>query len=791
MEKETGKNSPREEKTPPRKNEPTTNQPPLAEVMAKMVTKAAFQEKTEEEKTENSKNNSLTPKTGDEPQQKPDSDTEQKEKPVADAENKPESAPEREKEEADKPETGHKSAEEKEPQKPDEPTKKGKATEEFYDFGEDSTDDDDDDDDEQDHPGETDQSKEKDLKKKEETLPDYDRYDREKLVKELEELVNLEDVLEHKQKIALIKVAYLKKTEEAKTEELEKLSEGAEKKQSKSKKSMPEASAQKEKQPEKELTDGKNVTEALSQEKTDKEQDQKNDPEKETQKKAPELTLEERFNNAFGKYKEKRASFLKEQDQQQKENLEKKKGILEELRQLINSEETLKKTYDNFKALQAKWKEIGMVPKQEVNELWKNYHFLVEKFFDKVKINKELRDLDLKKNLEQKISLCEKAEELILEKSVNKSFKQLQELHEKYRVTGPVPDEHKEEVWNRFKAATEKIHDRRRQHYKNKEEEQQKNLDAKTALCEKMETVLKNECETIKDYNNITNQVRELMKIWRSVGFAPKQHNDQIWKRFKTAVDSFFEQKKEFFDQLKEEQRENYNRKVNLCLEAESLQDSSEWKKTTSALINLQKEWKKIGPVSRKHSDKLWKRFRTANDVFFSRKEEYFKNIKDREKDNLEKKLALIQKIKKHPFGDDKNENLKVLKEIQREWMETGFVPISKKDEIQKQYQDEVDKRMDELSISRVEVNQDQYKNRVSKLKEIDGGDRQLRKERGILVKKINKLKEDVQLWENNTGFLANTKNADILKQEFQKKIDNTRKEIALLEAQIKILDKG
>ncbi|MCF8332476.1 MAG: DUF349 domain-containing protein, partial [Bacteroidales bacterium] len=459
------------------------------------------------------------------------------------------------------------------------------------------------------------------------------------------------------------------------------------------------------------------------------------------------------------------------------------------LRELINSEETLKKTYDDFKALQEKWKEIGMVPKSEVNELWKNYHFLVEKFFDKVKINKELRDLDLKKNLEQKIELCERAEELILEPSVNKSFKELQQLHEKYRQIGPVPGDKKDEVWNRFKSATEKIHDRRRQHYENLEKEQEKNLDAKTALCEKMENILKKEFKTVKDFNKASDEVKELMKVWRSIGFVPRQYNESIWNRFKTSVDTFFDNKKDFFKVLKEEQRDNYNRKFNLCMEAEALQDSTDWKKTTRDLINLQKEWKKIGPVSRKHSDKLWKRFRAANDKFFNAKEEHFKNQKEKEKENLDKKKELIERIKNQDFGDDKTENLKVLKGFQREWMSIGFVPLEQKDSIQKEYQDIINKHMNELSISNAEVNSAQYKSHVENLKEMPGGDRQLRKERNNMLNKINKLKEDVKLWENNTGFLANTKNADVLKKEFQEKIDKTKREIALLEAQLEMHD--
>lgn len=613
---------------------------------------------------------------------------------------------------------------------------------EYYDFGEDSTDEIEDTDEHDDSQAET-----------EEEMPDYQNFTREQLVEALEELVEKENVLEHKRQIALIKVSYLNKRDIEKQEDLEKRSE-------------------EEKQ------------------KAEKENPEETTETKETEEKASgKDELEERFNQAFAKYKEKKAKYLEEQERIQQENLARKKEILEELRKLINSEEMLKKTYDDFKALQEKWKEIGRVPKSEVNELWKNYHFLVEKFFDKVKINKELRDLDLKKNLEQKIELCERAEELILEPSVNKSFKELQALHDKYRQIGPVPADKKEEVWTRFKSATEKIHERRRKHYQELQQKQEKNLEAKTALCEKIEEILKREINTVKEWNQTSDEVKELMKVWRSIGFVPRRYNESIWNRFKTSVDTFFENKKEFFKKLKEEQQDNYNKKLNLCHEAEALQDSTDWKNTTRELIRLQKEWKKIGPVSRKHSEKLWKRFRTANDKFFNARDEHFKNQKANEKENLKKKEELIEEIKNYQFGYDKDENLKALKDFQRRWMEIGFVPFEKKDEIQKQYQETINKRMDELSISSTEVNAENYKTHVENLKEKPGSKQQLRKERSKLVARVNKLKKDVQLWGNNTGFLANTKNANLLKKEFQEKIDKAKREIALLEAQIKVLD--
>ncbi|MFO8053820.1 MAG: DUF349 domain-containing protein, partial [Bacteroidales bacterium] len=664
------------------------------------------------------------------------------------------------------------------------PTQKGKQEEdtkqqteeatsgsrEFYDFGEDTS-----------RAAEEEDEPDTLESKAGEGMPGYETYSREALVQALEDLVSKENTLEYKQNISLIKVAYLKITDNEKAEALEKES---------GKKSDKEPEKEPEKAAETEAGTEAGKTAAGELEKDTAAGSKQQATQQQGKAEEHKDKLEERYQKAFLRYKEKRAQFLKEQEKIQHENLQKKQAILEQLRELINSEETLKKTYDDFKALQEQWKEIGLVPKTEVNELWKNYHFLVEKFFDKVKINKELRDLDLRKNLEYKIGLCERAEELILESSINKSFKELQELHEKYRQTGPVPDEHKEQVWSRFKSATEKIHERRQKHYWQQEEQQQKNLDAKTALCEKAEEILKRDIDSLKTWNTATGEVRELMKVWRSIGFVPRQYNDSIWNRFKTSVDDFFDRKKDYFKQLKEEQLENYNRKLNLCVEAEALQDSTDWKNTSRKLISLQKEWKSIGPVSRKHSDKLWKRFRAANDKFFNNKSEYFKNIKANENENLKQKEALIEKIKTHQFGEDKNENLSTLKELQRQWMELGFVPFDKKDKIQKEYQEAINKRMDELSISRVEVNNSQYKSHVEKLKNMQGGDRQLHKERTALLSKIRKLKEDVQLWENNTGFLANTKNANVLKEEFQNKIDRARKEIALLEARIAMMDK-
>ena len=429
-----------------------------------------------------------------------------------------------------------------------------------------------------------------------------------------------------------------------------------------------------------------------------------------------------------------------------------------------------------------------MVPRTEINDLWQNYHFLVEKFFDKVKLNKELKDLDLKKNLEAKMALCEKTEELLLETSLLKSFKKLQKYHEEWKELGPVIADKKDEIWERFKNATDKINERRREHYVKVEEEQQKNLETKVALCDQAEEVLGLNNETIKDWQENTNKVNELLKIWKSIGPVPQKVNAEIWNRFKASLDGFFAVKKEFFDKLKDQQIHNYNLKVELCLQAEGLKTSTDWKKTTNDLIKLQNDWKKIGPVPKKHSDKIWKRFRAACDEFFTAKSGYFSNLQSSEEENLGKKRDLIQRLKDHQFGEDRNANLEALKGFQREWTEIGHIPIKEKDKMQTEFRTIINEHFDRLKINPVEVSTLSYQNHVESLKHDPQAKRLMGKEREILGGKISKMKEDINLWENNIGFLANSKNAVLLKEEFLKKIDKAKGEVKVMEAKLKLL---
>lgn len=508
---------------------------------------------------------------------------------------------------------------------------------------------------------------------------------------------------------------------------------------------------------------------------------------KEDFKETPD-NITERFNAALAIYKTMKFRFNEEQEKQKQVNLSLKLKILEDLKVLIESEEELKKTYDAFKILQEKWKEIGLVPKSEINNLWQNYNFLVEKFFDKVKINKELKDLDLKKNLEAKIDLCEKTEELLLESSSINAFRQLQQYHELWREIGPVPQDKKDEIWERFRIATEKINLGRQDYYNQIKEEQEKNIELKETLCVKAEQLSEKVLNSAKEFQDETDIINELLKEWKTIGPAPKKQNDKLWERFKSAIDTFFLNKKDFFGKLKDDQINNYNQKLNLCLQAEAVKDSQEWKRTTEELIRLQHEWKKIGPVPKKYSDKIWKRFRAACDAFFNAKSTFFSNVDSKEEENLNLKKTIIQELKDYPFGDDKNENLRIIKDFQRKWMEIGHVPIKVKNEIHNEFREVVNQNLDKLKISDIEKNTINFKTKFENIVHNPGSNQVIYKEKTHLVTKISALKNDIKLWENNIGFFANSKNADVLKQEILSKIEKAKQDIALLEEKLKIL---
>ena len=501
--------------------------------------------------------------------------------------------------------------------------------------------------------------------------------------------------------------------------------------------------------------------------------------------------LQQRFNQSFKIYKQKRKEYNEAQELLKVGNLKRKNEILENLRILIDSEESLKKIYDEFKNLQDSWRQIGMVPKNEARNLWMNYNFLVDKFFEKVQIDRDLRDIGFKKNLEAKIALTEKAEELLLEKSITKTFKYLQEYHRQWREIGPVPHDKSEEIWERFKSATEKVNKRRREYYEKLEEDQKNNLVLKTDLCEKAEMIANIEYTSAHDWNIKSKEFDTLFSEWRKIGPAPKKQNDEIWQRFKSSMNGFYKNKKQYFGLLKDQQMDNYNAKLDLCKNAEAIMDSTDWKATTHELINLQKEWKKIGPVPRKYSDKVWKRFRLACDHFFNAKESYFKNIKKSEKENLNKKKTIIDAIKTTEFSSDKEAALNQMKDLQKQWFDIGQVPFKDKNHINKDFRAAVDAKLNEIGLSSVDVE-------LMRIKEKTGGDKKGNKEAKYIItqemnslrSKIDKIKSEITTWENNIGFFANSKNADVLKKEFQVKIDAANGRIKSMKARVRQLDK-
>ena len=499
---------------------------------------------------------------------------------------------------------------------------------------------------------------------------------------------------------------------------------------------------------------------------------------------------EEVYRSAYNIYKEKRRIYVAQMEQMKVENLKKKNDLLENLRNMINSDENLNTVYKEFQKLQEEWREIGLVAQTEVKNLWENYHFLVEKFFDKVRINKELMMIGLNKNLEQKIILCEKAEELLLEKSINKSFLTLQEYHTKWKEVGPVPNEKNDEIWERFKNASDKVNERRQEHYEEMHKEQLQNLELKTFLCEKIEAMVEVLPDDIKNWNNVTDSINEIFANWKKLGPTPKKQNDEIWIRFKKSMNLFFNEKKAFFGSLKDEQMNNYQLKQNLVEQANTIKNSDDWKNATQSLINLQKKWKTIGPTPRKYSNDIWKEFRAACDHFFNTKDEFFKNINASEKENKALKLELIKKFENQEFTDDSKASLEIIKNYQRDWINVGRVPIKDKNSLQAKFQEVVEKHLSNLNIDRFEFQNATFKTKLDGAENPKDAEQMIQKEINFIKGKVDTIVKDVTLWENNMTFFNNSKNADLLKADFEKKIVKAKNDIKSFKAKLRQFDK-
>jgi archaellum component FlaC len=499
--------------------------------------------------------------------------------------------------------------------------------------------------------------------------------------------------------------------------------------------------------------------------------------------------LENRIKVILETYRSRRSDFNRIQESEKQENLRRKIEIIEQIKDLVNREEAINKTFQEFRNLQNSWHSTGIVPQTAVKDLWENYHHSVEMFYDYIKINRELRDLDLRKNLESKIVLCEKAEELLMEPNAVTAFKLLQDYHNQWREIGPVPHENKNDVWERFREATTKVNKRHHEFFEKQKDDQKKNLDAKTALCEKVEEIAAGEILTFADFKEKSDAILECQKLWKTIGFAPKKHNNKIYQRFRTACDNFFEKKRTFFADSKEIQVKNLQLKTELCLKAEALQESTDWKETSEMLIRLQKEWKETGPVPKKYSEKIWKRFRKACDTFFTRKSEFFAGRDTSYEDNLKSKLAIIEELEAFDPGDDMKAGFEKLKDIQKRWTEIGYVPFNRKEEIARRYKEALNKKFDKLKLDDEDKNILRYRSKVDIAKSNPRAASKVRGEREKFYSRIKQLESDIVLWENNIGFFAKSAKADTMIREVEEKIAEAKRNIKILEEKVKLID--
>ena len=500
--------------------------------------------------------------------------------------------------------------------------------------------------------------------------------------------------------------------------------------------------------------------------------------------------LEEEMKNAMSVIKNKRNELAAEVERQKEMNLQVKLSIIEELKDLLESPEDANKNYTEFKRLQQQWNEVKLVPQASVNELWKNYQLYVEQFYDLLKLNNEFREYDFKKNLEIKTHLCEAAEKLAEETDVVSAFHQLQKLHQEFRETGPVAKELREEIWARFKAASTAVNRRHQQHFDALKEAEQQNLDQKTVICEIIEGIDYNELTNFAAWDAKTQEIIALQNKWKTIGYAPQKMNVKIFERFRAACDAFFNKKAEFFKTVKENMNENLEKKRALCEKAEALKDSTDWKATADTLVKLQKEWKTIGPVAKKHSDVIWKRFITACDYFFEQKNQAGASQRSEEQANLEKKRAIIAQLEAIGEETEANTAIEQVRTLMKEWNAVGFVPFKDKDKVYKQYHALVDKLFERYNISQSNKKLSSFKNTISNIQE--GSPQALYREREKLMRAYDNMKSELQTYENNLGFLnAASKKGNSLLTELNRKVEKLKTDIDLVKEKIKVIDEN
>ena len=506
----------------------------------------------------------------------------------------------------------------------------------------------------------------------------------------------------------------------------------------------------------------------------------------------PEDEDENKLKELLAVYKEKRAAILAEEERVKAANYALKLQLIDQLKVLTESQDDFNKLYNDFKDIQQRWKEIKAVPQEHANELWKSYQTYTERFYDIIKINNQFRDYDFKKNLEMKTALCETVEKLQTEPDVVSAFHQLQKLHQQWREIGPVAKELREELWARFKAASTVINKRHQEHFESLKSKEQENLIAKTAICEEIEGIDFDALKTFKDWEDKNKEVIALQEKWKTIGFAPKKSNVKIFERFRAACDVYFNKKSAFYKSIKEDMEKNLELKKALCEKAEALKDSTEWKSTTEKMIALQKEWKTIGSVARKHSDAVWKRFISACDYFFEQKNKNVSSQKNVEQTNLAAKKELIEKIKNLDETLGADNAMVELKAMMAEWNTIGHVPFKEKDKIYKEYHEAVDNQFDRLKVDQSDRKMQSFRSNLSDMAGGERGKGKLYGEREKLMRMFERMKNELQTYENNIGFLSiSSKGGGGLVKEMERKIEKLKDEMALIIKKIDAIDEN
>ena len=496
---------------------------------------------------------------------------------------------------------------------------------------------------------------------------------------------------------------------------------------------------------------------------------------------------EETFKQQMAIVREKRARIFQQQEAEKQANLEKKLEIIEKIKAMATSPDEANKSYNEFKELQQQWKDIKNVPADRASELWRNYQLYVEQFYDLLKLNSEAREYDFKKNLETKTKLCEAAEKLADEEDVISAFHQLPELHQQYRETGPVAKELREQIWTRFKAASTVINKRHQQHFEDLRSKEEENLTLKTALCEKVEEISKQENKTASDWEKRSKEIIDIQNQWKTIGFAPQKMNVKIFERFRAACDDFFGRKSEFFKEMKQAYAANIEKKKALVEKAQALADSTDWKVTSDKLINLQKEWKTIGVVPKKIGDQLWHDFLNACNKFFEARNAANAGARNEERENLEKKRNIIEQIKAL-VADAANATREKVQALTDEYNKVGHVPYKEKDALYAAYHEALDAIYKELNISNKRRRLDDFKSNIRNMAK--RGEDAIDNERGRLTRRFEQLKQEIQTYENNLGFLnASSKKGNSLIDEMNRKVQKLRDDLELVRQKIKAID--